>query len=133
MIYSLRRAADHGFLKRNFKTAARDALLIFFIQNKILFIRALLQLFFYVSTVNSVLLIINFIVYSEYLKYYIQCSVGRRYHVTYLQKKKTLIKLLLLEEIDDEELLIKFMFKINQNFHDMFQTRKSEGFFQCFN
>jgi hypothetical protein len=46
-----------------------------------------------------------------------------------LQKKKTIIKLLLLEEIDDEELLIKFRFKKNQNVHDMFQTRKSEGFF----
>jgi hypothetical protein len=62
--------------------------------------------------------------YSEYLKHYIQYSVGSRYHVTYLQKKKTFIKLLLLEKIDDEKLLIEFMFKKNQNVHDMFQTRK---------
>lgn len=48
--------------------------------------------------------------------------------LTNLQKKKTLIEILLLEEIDDEELLMKFMFKKNQNAHDMFQTRESEGF-----
>jgi hypothetical protein len=47
-----------------------------------------------------------------------------------LQKKETFIKLLHLEEIDDEELLNKFMLKKkNQNFHDMFQTRKFEDFF----
>jgi hypothetical protein len=46
-----------------------------------------------------------------------------------LQKNKTLIKFLLLEETDDEELLIKYMFKKSQNFHDMFQSKKSKGFF----
>lgn len=46
-----------------------------------------------------------------------------------LQKKNLLIKLLLLEEIDDEEILVECIFQKNKKMHNIFQTRKTEGFF----